>query len=489
LKHGNIEEARSAANYLLNHLFNFVGNYPPTNNVSTQTSALIYENQIIFDDEEVQASEYAKFFVFDDKYIFTLIEQPDEKNGPGCTLIVRDITGKFAWDASVLFGQKEVIEEELFGKHTGAKSAGLTGHTKELEKNEILMKHSKAEKPKEYEDLDKFFSLIETQEENEAGFFEEISESYEGFDISAKPPQYQNRYKGDCKFQISRLFLSQLGFLSFGVGDKKRFYQLQYNLKMMLNIKALDGMAEREAHKIGVIYVPDGCDSQDEMLKFETNDVSQDFQSFVKSLGWNINLKDHSGFVGGLDKKLLSTGEFAPYYSDYKSEYIFHVPSMMPTSATDPQQIHKKRHIGNDHCKIIWSEHTRDWFQESITSQFNLFQIVIYPLQGSGLLRIEILKKENNIETGPLQDGMVVSPHIIGSLARMTAVNANKIVRNKTTGYQRPHAKRAVQIADIVQRYKTDIPVHNYYSNFFFSKVNASKHIDAKNQYKSSRKK
>eukprot|EP01080_Neovahlkampfia_damariscottae_P002079 gene2079-1951_t len=484
LKHGNIEEARSAANYLLSHLFNFVGNYPPTNNVSTQTSALIFEDQIAFDEEEVQNSNYTKYFVYDDKYIFALVEQPDEKGGPGCTLIVRDITGKFAWDASVLFGQKEIVEKELFGKYTGAKYDGLTGHTKELDKNSLLMKHSKPEKPKEYDDLDKFFSLIETQEENEDGFYEEISESYEGFDISLKPPEYQNRYQSDCKFQISRLFLSQLGFLSFGIGDKKRFYQLQYNLKMMLNIKALDGMAEREAHKFGVIYVPDGCDSQDEILKFESEDVSEDFQSFVESLGWNVHLKEHSGFVGGLDKKLASTGEYAPYWSDYKSEFIFHVPSMMPTSSTDQQQIHKKRHIGNDHCKIIWSEHTRDWFQETITSHFNLFQIVIYPLEKSNLLRVEILKKESNIETGPLQDGMVVSRHIIGSLARMTAVNANKIARNKTTGYQRPHAKRAAQIADIVQRYKTDIPVHNYYSNLFFTKENAIKHIETKNQYK-----
>lgn len=75
---------------------------------------------------------------------------------------------------------------------------------------------------------------------------------------------------------------------------------------------------------------------------------------------------------------------------------MFHVPTMMPTDENDPQQLVKKRHIGNDHVKIVWSEHTRDYYAETIHSQFNLYQIVIYPLK-SGLLRIDILKKDEKV--------------------------------------------------------------------------------------------
>jgi hypothetical protein len=296
----------------------------------------------------------------------------------------------------------------------------------------------------------------------------------------------KSKYDSLCKFQVSRLLLQQLGYLGFGVSDKKRFYQLQNNNKLILNLKALDGCSERECHKFGVIYVKDGVDNQKDI--FEMNTTSQRFDDFVDSLGWKVQLGRHTGFSGGLDKISLSTGENTPYFADYKSEIIYHVPSLMPTSKTDSQQIHKKRHIGNDHVKIIWSEHSREWYKETITSHFNLFQIVLYPL-GNGLLRVEILKKEDNIDCGPLYDGMIVGEHIIGTLARLTAVSANRIVRKSTTGYQRPHAKRQALISDVATRYKTDLPVNTYYSTLFFQKMDNIKQVEAKNTYKPAKKK
>lgn len=68
---------------------------------------------------------------------------------------------------------------------------------------------------------------------------------------------------------------------------------------------------------------------------------SERFQQFVSSLGWNVSVADHTGFLGGLDRKTLSTGKEAPYYADYKMELLFHVPTMMPSSKVELQQIHK----------------------------------------------------------------------------------------------------------------------------------------------------
>lgn len=56
--------------------------------------------------------------------------------------------------------------------------------------------------------------------------------------------------------------------------------------------------------------------------------------------------------MGGLDP-FLSTGKVAPYHATYNYECMFHVPTMMPNNYKDPQQIHKKRHVGNDHVHIV----------------------------------------------------------------------------------------------------------------------------------------
>lgn len=50
---------------------------------------------------------------------------------------------------------------------------------------------------------------------------------------------------------------------------------------------------------------------------------------------------------------LFSLSQHAPYVATYNYECIFHVPTMMPNNYKDPQQIHKKRHVGNDHVQIV----------------------------------------------------------------------------------------------------------------------------------------
>jgi hypothetical protein len=87
-----------------------------------------------------------------------------------------------------------------------------------------------------------------------------------------------------------------------------------------------------------------------------------------------------------------STGNSAPYWADALTEVIFHDITRMPTAEDDPQQIHKKRHVGNDNVHVIWSNHKRDYSPTTITSQFNDAHIVVYPMS-NGLFRIQIFKK------------------------------------------------------------------------------------------------
>lgn len=88
-------------------MLNHVGNFPPTKDISAQSSATIIEESEQLDELPPESSKYTRFFMFDDMFIFSIIEQPDEKGGPGATILVRDMTGKFAWDSRLLYGPKE----------------------------------------------------------------------------------------------------------------------------------------------------------------------------------------------------------------------------------------------------------------------------------------------------------------------------------------------------------------------------------------------
>ena len=82
------------------------------------------------------------------------------------------------------------------------------------------------------------------------------------------------------------------------------------------------------------------------------------------------------------------------YHASDKVETAFHVATLMPTAASDPQQVAKKRHLGNDNVTIVWNEHKRDYLPITVTSEFNDVVIVISPMERKGLVRIKVTSKE-----------------------------------------------------------------------------------------------
>jgi hypothetical protein len=459
-----------AAEYLLAHMLNHVSHFPAIND-SAQTSTTITEQLEALDQLEGDISDYVRFFILDDMFIVTCIEQPDEKDGPGVTLLIRDVTGKYAWDTRLLFGLPPVAHSDIPdpGQYTGSTSDGLTGHTPEHESNQLFIDNTCTPALKQRDGADRFGDMINQLVGHENEWTRRKREEIlDEMDISIKKPKMEYKYDSENKFAMSRALLSHMGFLNLQLRD--RFIQLQSNQKLLRSLRVLDGTPSRDTHKIGVVYVATGQDTQQEL--FTNEGGSELYERFLRSLGWNVDLGSHTGFMGGLDKN-GSTGQSAPYFADYKTEITYHVPTMMPTSVKEPQQIHKKRHVGNDHVNVIWTEHTRDYFKNTIVSQFNFVHIVIYPLS-NGLFRVDVHTKERNMAVfGPLCDGMIVSEHILGPLVRMTAVNGNRIVRGMSTGYSKPFVSRKHLIQEIAGRYKTKLDISNYYATLFMNKRDA----------------
>ncbi|KAJ3089470.1 Ral GTPase-activating protein subunit alpha-2 [Quaeritorhiza haematococci] len=235
--------------------------------------------------------------------------------------------------------------------------------------------------------------------------------------ISLKPSKAN---KSLPPYQRSRLWLSHFGFLNFDGLKDNSFHLLAKTSALYRDIKCLDRKYGRETIKVGLIYVAAGQEDQISIFKNESG--SLEYEEFVSSLGWEIDLATHPGYTGGLEKN-QANGCVATYFCTSTLEMVFHDVTKMPTDPTDPKQLKKKRHIGNDHVHIIWNEHTRDYRKNTIGGDFGNVQIVVSPMM-NGLYAIEIHRDSKVPTFGPLQNRMVVSRPTLGPLVRLTAIYA-----------------------------------------------------------------
>lgn len=133
--------------------------------------------------------------------------------------------------------------------------------------------------------------------------------------------------------------------------------------------------------KFGVLFQKFAQTVEEEL--FSNNESSPDFDEFLSLLGKKIKLKDHKGYRGGLDIQNGHTGDAAVYEifedRENKFEIIFHVSTMLPFTNGDPQQLQRKRHIGNDIVAIVFQEKNTPFSPDMIASHFLHAFIVIQP--------------------------------------------------------------------------------------------------------------
>ncbi|XP_036307831.1 ral GTPase-activating protein subunit alpha-1 isoform X6 [Pipistrellus kuhlii] len=252
--------------------------------------------------------------------------------------------------------------------------------------------------------------------------------------------------KPQSAFYYCRLLLSILGMNSW---DKRRsFHLLKKNEKLLRELRNLDSRQCRETHKIAVFYVAEGQEDKHSILT--NTGGSQAYEDFVAGLGWEVNLTNHCGFMGGLQKN-KSTGLTTPYFATSTMEVIFHVSTRMP-SESDDSLTKKLRHLGNDEVHIVWSEHTRDYRRGIIPTEFGDVLIVIYPMKNH-MFSIQIMKKPEVPFFGPLFDGAIVNGKVLPIMVRATAINASRALKSLIPLYQNFYEERARYLQTIVQHH------------------------------------
>jgi len=102
-----------------------------------------------------------------------------------------------------------------------------------------------------------------------------------------------------------------------------------------------------------------------------------------------VRLKGWKKYAGGLDTENNLTGTHSIYTTYETIDVMFHVSTLLPSTADDPQCISKKLHIGNDVIVIIWLDSMNAKFKpESLVSKFNHVYIIIQPAETADKTRV-----------------------------------------------------------------------------------------------------
>uniref|UniRef100_A0A7S4K2Q2 Rap-GAP domain-containing protein n=1 Tax=Paramoeba aestuarina TaxID=180227 RepID=A0A7S4K2Q2_9EUKA len=495
-----LPQVREAAENVVLHLLHFLHNVPGKEGIDILTS-FIKET----DDNEKKGSK-CLHFVHNDNVLFSFVEVPTPKDDKKeenketpktfSRVIVRNSIGKYSWDTTRLFDYENM--DELVSLPFQFQDDGVAqpppvprdgeaplapkpmeDHSEiphntntyktETDQLDVLLhylSHTHPDcLPEGIKTLNVPADCAETQkkridytEQSLVLQIEEDEQMIQKMQENVPPPQYWDmacpvpqlpvgtyHY---CRTLLSHLGLlscDNLGAISLLAGDPE---------KIERSLTQLDRTNSREMIKVGIIYLKEGQEEQYGVLANSAKDRTPPFYEFIRSIGWPIDLETHRAYMGGLDSK-GTTGITAPYFATSTTEMIFHDITSMPTSSSEAGQLHKKRHVGNDHVHVVWTEHLRDYNPTTIQSEFNDVHIVVYPLS-NGLFKIHVFQKENVELFGPLMHGMCVTKEVLPSLIRATCVMGNKYVRYTMEGYVTPYASRRSLLTQIVERHKAD---------------------------------
>ncbi|XP_030669422.1 ral GTPase-activating protein subunit alpha-1 isoform X9 [Nomascus leucogenys] len=512
MQHGLISiAARTVITHLVNHLGHYPMSGGPA--MLTSQVCENHDNHYSESTElspELFESPNIQFFVLNNTTLVSCIQIRSEENMPGgglsaglasansnVRIIVRDLSGKYSWDSAVLYGPPPVSglsEPTSFMLSLSHQEKPEEPPTSNECLEDITVKDGLSLQFKRFRETVPTWDTIRDEEDvldellqylgvtspeclQRTGISLNIpapqpvciSEKQENDVINAILKQHTEEkefvekhfndlnmkaveqdepvpQKPQSAFYYCRLLLSILGMNSW---DKRRsFHLLKKNEKLLRELRNLDSRQCRETHKIAVFYVAEGQEDKHSILT--NTGGSQAYEDFVAGLGWEVNLTNHCGFMGGLQKN-KSTGLTTPYFATSTVEVIFHVSTRMP-SDSDDSLTKKLRHLGNDEVHIVWSEHTRDYRRGIIPTEFGDVLIVIYPMKNH-MFSIQIMKKPEVPFFGPLFDGAIVNGKVLPIMVRATAINASRALKSLIPLYQNFYEERARYLQTIVQHH------------------------------------
>jgi len=152
--------------------------------------------------------------------------------------------------------------------------------------------------------------------------------------------------------------------------------------------------------KFGVIYQKIGQTSEEAMFGNLAHSPAMD--TFLEMVGCRVSLATHKGYRGGLDTQFGQTGQHSVYTEYMGNEVMFHVATLLPFTESDPQQLERKRHIGNDIVSLVFQDGSTLFSPDMITSHFLHAYIIVQPECGENeKYRVTVAARADVPQFGP----------------------------------------------------------------------------------------
>ncbi|KAG0034506.1 Rap1 GTPase-activating protein 2 [Podila clonocystis] len=215
--------------------------------------------------------------------------------------------------------------------------------------------------------------------------------------------------------------------------------KVQNNQHFEKELAKFDETMLRFNYKFGVLLVRPGQKYEEDWFGNQT-ETSARFQEFLEggALGQKVALKGFERFSAGLDTRLGETGEYS-YFDTWGDgfEIMYHVSTMLPFNTLDPQQIQRKRHIGNDIVCIVFVDGDQPFIPNAIKSQFLHIFAIIHPISlpdGTRGYSVTIACDEQVPEFGP----PLPDPPIFRNSIELRAFLLCKMINGENAAYKAP---------------------------------------------------
>jgi len=140
------------------------------------------------------------------------------------------------------------------------------------------------------------------------------------------------------------------------------------DLNLIYDLMGFEERLRVKTYKFGLLLCKEGQTKEEEMFSNEYG--SEHYESFLAMLGETVQLKGFEKFRGGLDTEKNATGTHSIHTQFEGSEIMFHVSTMLPFSMDNPQQLERKRHLGNDIVVLVFKEGNTPYIPNTISSEF-----------------------------------------------------------------------------------------------------------------------
>lgn len=150
------------------------------------------------------------------------------------------------------------------------------------------------------------------------------------------------------------------------------------DLNLIYDLMAYEERLRTTTYKFGVLLCKEGQTKEEEMFSNEYG--SEQYEAFLNMLGETVELKGWERFKGGLDAtERQATGTHSVYATFEGNEIMFHVSTLLPFSTDNPQQLERKRHLGNDIVVLVFKEGNTPFLPNTISSEFIHVLAVVQP--------------------------------------------------------------------------------------------------------------